>query len=62
MAEMARVLHPSGHVILIDLCAHGQEWLRFEQADLWLGFSEDEVQLASFFGIVNVAGRLAGGY
>jgi len=43
VAEMVRVLKPGGHVVIIDLCAHGQEWLRSEQADLWLGFSHDEV-------------------
>ncbi len=41
--EMARVVKPGGHVIVLDLVAHGQEWLRNEQADLWLGFTNDEV-------------------
>ena len=44
VSEMARVIKPGGHVIIIDLCAHGQEWLRKEQADLWLGFSSGEVR------------------
>jgi SAM-dependent methyltransferase len=43
VSEMARVVKPGGHVIAIDLCAHSQEWLRDEQADLWLGFSRDEM-------------------
>jgi ArsR family transcriptional regulator len=41
--EMTRVIKPGGHVIMLDLCAHGQEWLRTEQADLWLGFTNEEV-------------------
>jgi ArsR family transcriptional regulator len=43
LAEMARVVRPGGHVVVIDLVAHGEEWLRKEQADLWLGFSLDEI-------------------
>lgn len=43
VAEMARVVKPGGHVVILDLCAHGQEWLRTEQADLWLGFARDEI-------------------
>ena len=41
--EMARIVKPGGQVIVLDLCAHGQEWLRSEQADLWLGFTNEEV-------------------
>lgn len=41
--EMARVVKPGGKVVLLDLCAHGHEWLRQEQADLWLGFTNEEV-------------------
>lgn len=44
VAEMARIVKPAGRVIIIDLCAHGQEWLRTEQADLWLGFSPEEIR------------------
>ena len=42
--EMARVVRPGGHVIVVDLVAHGEEWLRSDQADLWLGFTRDEVE------------------
>ena len=41
--EMARVVAPGGVVVVLDLLAHGQEWLREEQADLWLGFDKDEM-------------------
>jgi len=42
--EMTRVVKPGGHLIVIDLRSHGQEWLREEQADVWLGFALDEVE------------------
>lgn len=44
IAEMARVVKPGGNLIVIDLRAHGQEWLRQEQADVWLGFALEEVE------------------
>ncbi|MCU0683952.1 MAG: metalloregulator ArsR/SmtB family transcription factor [Polyangiaceae bacterium] len=43
LAEMARVVRPGGVVVVIDLVAHGHEWLRDEQADIWLGFGRDEL-------------------
>jgi ubiquinone/menaquinone biosynthesis C-methylase UbiE len=41
--EMARILRPGGTLVVVDLCAHGHEWLREEQGDAWLGFSRDEL-------------------
>ena len=69
VGEMARVVKPGGHVIAIDLCAHGQEWLRDEQADLWLGFTTDEMQammtgaqlLGFRYRVVSRAARRRGG-
>jgi ArsR family transcriptional regulator len=42
-AEMARILRPGGKLVVVDLCAHGHDWLRKEHGDVWMGFSADEV-------------------
>ncbi len=43
--EAARVLRPSGRLILVDFAAHGEEKLRDEFNHHRLGFSDDEVRL-----------------
>ena len=43
VAEMARILRPGGTLVVVDLCAHGHEWLRKEHGDVWMGFTADEV-------------------
>lgn len=43
IAEMTRIVRPGGSVVIVDLLAHGHDWLREEQADVWLGFSKDEL-------------------
>jgi ArsR family transcriptional regulator len=47
IAEMARVVKPGGHVVVVDFERHEQEWMRQELGVLWLGFSADE--LAAWF-------------
>ncbi|KAA0233769.1 MAG: Ubiquinone/menaquinone biosynthesis C-methyltransferase UbiE [Acidimicrobiales bacterium] len=47
LAEMARVTRPGGWVAITDEIEHTYEWMRIEQADIWLGFSEADV--AGFF-------------
>ncbi len=42
LREMARIVRPGGAVVVVDLMSHGLDWLREEQADLWLGFGRDE--------------------
>jgi ubiquinone/menaquinone biosynthesis C-methylase UbiE len=48
VAEMARVVRPGGTVAITDEIEHDYEWMRTEQADLWLGFTPGQVQ--GFFG------------
>lgn len=47
LAEMARVVRPRGTVAITDCVSHEHEWMRAEQADVWLGFDRD--QLAEWF-------------
>ena len=46
LSELASLARPGGHVLVIDYARHDDERLSDELADLWLGFSKDE--LASF--------------
>ncbi len=43
IAELARVLRPGGRLVLTDLDAHDQEWMREAMADCWLGFDRNVV-------------------
>jgi SAM-dependent methyltransferase len=40
-AEAARVLRPDGRVLVLDLKAHDEAWVRQKLGDRWLGFSDD---------------------
>jgi len=48
IAEMARVIQPGGWVAITDEIEHPYEWMRTEHADIWLGFTRDQVE--GFFG------------
>lgn len=43
LREAARSLVPGGRLIVVDLAAHGEEWLREHFGDLWLGFSRGDL-------------------
>jgi ArsR family transcriptional regulator len=44
LAEMARVTRAGGTVAITDCAAHEHEWMRTEQADVWLGFTPEQIQ------------------
>lgn len=44
LIEMARVVRPGGTIAITDEIGHHYEWMRTEQADLWLGFTPDQVR------------------
>ena len=48
VAEMARVTRPGGWVAVTDEVEHSSEWMRTEHADVWLGFTEHQIE--GFFG------------
>jgi ubiquinone/menaquinone biosynthesis C-methylase UbiE len=53
LTEMARGVRPGGVVAVTDEVEHEYEWMRAEQADLWLGFSQSQVE--GFFGSARLA-------
>jgi ArsR family transcriptional regulator len=44
VAEAARVTAPGGRVLLLDLRAHEEEWVRAKLGDRRLGFADDELR------------------
>ncbi|MFP4329932.1 MAG: metalloregulator ArsR/SmtB family transcription factor [Alkalispirochaetaceae bacterium] len=44
LIEAARTLAPGGRIIIIDLAAHREEWLREHFGDLWLGFNPRDLE------------------
>jgi DNA-binding transcriptional ArsR family regulator/protein-L-isoaspartate O-methyltransferase len=43
LAALAKLARPGGAVIVIDYASHDDERMQGEQADLWLGFSTEEL-------------------
>ncbi len=44
ITEMVRLLRSGGRLVLTDLDAHDQTWMREEMADRWLGFEREDVR------------------
>ena len=44
LREMARVCKPGGYVVITDAVPHGFEWFKTELADVWLGFTREEIE------------------
>lgn len=41
--EMARIVKPGGKVVISDLVKHDYDWTREVMADVWLGFTEQQI-------------------
>src|SRR2546422_7776291 len=44
LAELARVLKPGGHLIVVDMLPHDRESYRQQMGHVWLGFSDEQMQ------------------
>jgi ubiquinone/menaquinone biosynthesis C-methylase UbiE len=44
LEEMARIVRPSGTIVITDEVEHPYEWMREEHADVWLGFSPEQIE------------------
>ena len=44
LKEMARIVRPGGTIVLTDEVEHSYEWMREEHADVWLGFTSEQVE------------------
>lgn len=53
--EMVRVLRPGGRLLISDMDAHTNAWMRTEMHDIWLGFERSQIRTwFSEAGLVNV--------
>lgn len=44
LAESRRLLAPGGRILILDLLAHGEEWMRTRFGDFWLGFTQSDLE------------------
>jgi SAM-dependent methyltransferase len=44
VSELCRITRAGGRVILLDLIAHGQAWMREKMAHRWLGFEKNAIE------------------
>ncbi|MEK6629145.1 MAG: metalloregulator ArsR/SmtB family transcription factor [Acidobacteriota bacterium] len=66
LAEAARILRPTGRVLILDLRPHEQDWVKQRLGDRWLGFGNDQlkrlIQDAGFDDVrLQLGARKAGG-
>lgn len=45
LEEMARIVRPGGTIGITDEVEHPYEWMRKEHADIWLGFTPEQVEV-----------------
>ena len=57
LEEMARIVRPGGTVGITDEVEHPYKWMREEHADIWLGFTPEQVE-----GFFREAGLTGYGY
>jgi SAM-dependent methyltransferase len=44
LAESHRLLAPGGRILILDLLAHSEEWMRTRFGDFWLGFTQADLE------------------
>ncbi|MEO6098299.1 MAG: metalloregulator ArsR/SmtB family transcription factor [Fibrobacteria bacterium] len=44
LAESFRLLAPGGRIVILDLLAHSEEWMRTRFGDFWLGFAQADLE------------------
>lgn len=44
LAEAVRIVKPGGRVLLLELRAHQEQWVRERLGDKWLGFDDEELK------------------
>ena len=55
MAEAVRILRGGGRVLVLDLRAHGEAWVKDKLGDRWLGFDDEQLrQLMTGAGLTDV--------